>query len=261
VEDGDLFGCFDFLLLLISSVWPSLGHPLHTSEPSAAFEAISRVVLMQNWRMTRKGNWSSAHLAGSVESRTASCTAPRPSPLPGAVTGSKTPPPLPEKRTKTKRLNPSPTNLRPPGPRAKARSSAPARITLLLTIMENTRFWPRIGQVGRMVSAPIRPMQCLFTAFGTAVLIGGFATIVLLCSCSTATHSFERPDDVTLEKWVGRGMILSAKVRTEDGNEFWCAIDTGSEITSVPVSLETRLGKRLGSGMMSTLGIAAGFTR
>jgi hypothetical protein len=56
-----------------------------------------------------------------------------------------------------------------------------------------------------------------------------------------------------LEKWVGRGMMLSAKVRTEDGNEFWCAIDTGSEITSVPGSLETRLGKRLGGGMMRTM--------
>src|SRR6186997_2546358 len=40
--------------------------------------------------------------------------------------------PLPEKRTKTRRSNQSPSNLRPPGPRAKARSSAPARFILLL---------------------------------------------------------------------------------------------------------------------------------
>ena len=47
-----------------------------------------------------------------------SCTMPRPSPLPGGVTVSKTMPPLPEKRIKTKRPNPSPTNLRPQNRRA-----------------------------------------------------------------------------------------------------------------------------------------------
>jgi len=41
------------------------------------------------------------------------------------VIGSKTTPLLPERRTKIRRANPSPSNVRPPGPRAKARSSAP----------------------------------------------------------------------------------------------------------------------------------------
>jgi hypothetical protein len=43
---------------------------------------------------------------------------PRPLPLPGAVSGLKTTPPLPEKRTKTGKANPSPTNLRPQNRRA-----------------------------------------------------------------------------------------------------------------------------------------------
>ena len=48
-----------------------------------------------------------------------------------------------EKRT-------SPTNLRPPGPRAKARSTAPARFTLLPRDYGNARFSPRIGPCHRM---------------------------------------------------------------------------------------------------------------
>jgi hypothetical protein len=47
-----------------------------------------------------------------------SCTTPRPSPLPGKVIGIKTAPPFPEKRRKTRRSNPSPTNLRPQNRRA-----------------------------------------------------------------------------------------------------------------------------------------------
>jgi len=50
-----------------------------------------------------------------------------------AITGRscrlKTTPPMLEKRIKTRRANPNPTNLGPPGPRAKAGSSGPARFT------------------------------------------------------------------------------------------------------------------------------------
>src|SRR5271154_5270375 len=53
-----------------------------------------------------------------VPSWIVSCTTPRPLPLPGVVTGSKTTPPLPGRRTKTRRPNPSPTNLRPQNRRA-----------------------------------------------------------------------------------------------------------------------------------------------
>jgi Fe-S oxidoreductase len=52
--------------------------------------------------------------------------------IPGGVTGLKTTPPLPEKRTKTKRPNPSPTNLRPQNRRAEWLASGSARFTLLL---------------------------------------------------------------------------------------------------------------------------------
>ena len=47
-----------------------------------------------------------------------SCTTPRPLPLPGGVTDLRTTPPMLAKRTKTKRSNPSPTNLRPQNRRA-----------------------------------------------------------------------------------------------------------------------------------------------
>ena len=46
------------------------------------------------------------------------CTTHRPSPLPGGVIGSKTTRPLPARKTKTKRPNPSPTDLRPQNRRA-----------------------------------------------------------------------------------------------------------------------------------------------
>jgi hypothetical protein len=62
----------------------------------------------------------------------ASCTTPRPSPLPGGVTGSKTMPPFPEKRTKTRKANPSPANLRPQNRRAEWLATGSVRSTLLL---------------------------------------------------------------------------------------------------------------------------------
>jgi hypothetical protein len=47
-----------------------------------------------------------------------SCTMPRPLPFTGGVTGLRTTPPLPGRRTKTRKSNPSPTNLRPQNRRA-----------------------------------------------------------------------------------------------------------------------------------------------
>jgi hypothetical protein len=58
----------------------------------------------------------------------------------------------------------------------------------------------------------------------------------------------ERPEDVPLEKWVGRGMMLQTKIRLEDGTEFPCTLDTGSPTSTLPAAAEPMLGKRLGSG-------------
>jgi hypothetical protein len=82
-----------------------------------------------------------------------SCTMPRPLPLPGGTTGSKTTPPLQAKRIKTNGPNPSPTNLRPQNRRAEWLATGSARFTLLLTLVENARFLRRIGHTGRTGSA------------------------------------------------------------------------------------------------------------
>jgi hypothetical protein len=63
-----------------------------------------------------------------------------------------------------------------------------------------------------------------------------------------ATLAVERPADITLEKPVGRGLILQTKIRLEDGSEFPCALDTGSPTSILPAAAEPLLGKRLGSG-------------
>lgn len=64
----------------------------------------------------------------------------------------------------------------------------------------------------------------------------------------------ERPPDIALEKWVGRGMMLQTKIRLEDGTEFSCALDTGSPTSTLPAAAEPKLGRRLGSGGLLMLG-------
>ncbi len=61
------------------------------------------------------------------------------------------------------------------------------------------------------------------------------------------------PNSVAMSRGAGEGMMLFVKVRLEDGQEFPFALDTGSPSTSVPISLEPKLGKRLGSRRFHTL--------
>src|SRR5215469_2754137 len=94
------------------------------------------------------------------------------------------------------------------------------------------------------------------SALRLAVSVSAFAAVFFLSCCSTppppwnrnATPAAERPADITLEKWVGRGMMLQTKIRLEDGTEFSCALDTGSPTSTLPAAAEPKLGKRLGSG-------------
>ena len=83
------------------------------------------------------------------------------------------------------------------------------------------------------------------------------AILFVLTSCSSVTPAAKRPADIPLDKSIGRGMILTTVVRTEDGREFQCAVDTGSPTTSLPAALERTLGMQLGAGTMSTLDSAA----
>jgi hypothetical protein len=87
----------------------------------------------------------------------------------------------------------------------------------------------------------------------------GLAAAVALCSCATdrpqtaVVPAQERPPDVRLEKWAGRGSPLFTKIHTEDGREFRCVLDTGSPSSLVPASIEPMLGKCLGSGKFLAL--------
>jgi hypothetical protein len=89
-----------------------------------------------------------------------------------------------------------------------------------------------------------------------------FASIVFFSCSSTnalrpwnnsATPAAQRPADIALEKWVGRGMMLQTKIRLENGREFPCALDTGSPTSALPVASEPMLGKRRGSGGFFTM--------
>lgn len=101
-----------------------------------------------------------------------------------------------------------------------------------------------------------------------AVSIGAFASVFFLSCCPTspppwkrippwnrsATPATERPAEITLEKWVGRGMMLQTKIRLQNGTEFPCALDTGSPTSTLPTAAEPMLGQRLGSGGLLMLG-------
>lgn len=94
-----------------------------------------------------------------------------------------------------------------------------------------------------------------------AVSVGAFAVFILLSCSSTsppwnncAIAAAERPRDIALEKWVGRGMMLQTKIRLENGMEFSCALDTGSPTSALPAAAEPVLGERLGSGSFLTVG-------
>lgn len=98
------------------------------------------------------------------------------------------------------------------------------------------------------------------SAVRLAVSVGAIASVLFLSCSSTmppwntnAVPAAERPADVPLEKWVGRGMMLQINIRLEDGSEFPCALDTGSPTSLLPASAERTLGPLLGSGRLSTL--------
>lgn len=94
-----------------------------------------------------------------------------------------------------------------------------------------------------------------------AVSVGSLASVLFLSCSSTlpswnqnASPAAERPAEVTLEKWVGRGMMLQTTIHLQNGAEFPCALDTGSPTSALPAAAEPMLGERLGSANFLTLG-------
>src|ERR1044071_6373643 len=80
---------------------------------------------------------------------------------------------------------------------------------------------------------------------------------VLLCSCATTFDSTaiapasELPAQLTINKSAGRGDMLFVTLRLEDGQELPFGVDTGSEGTIFDKSLTPKLGKRLGTKLLS----------
>jgi hypothetical protein len=117
--------------------------------------------------------------------------------------------------------------------------------------MDNARFSPQIGYAYGMVSAPTRPERLVQKRITIHLLkmqttlklrrIGAFLSLMLLCSCA-ATHP-RLPGEVTINKEAGRGGFLIVTVRTENGQELPCIVDTGSAASLLDLSLEPTLGK------------------
>ena len=82
---------------------------------------------------------------------------------------------------------------------------------------------------------------------------------LLLSACATKSRgpavvpASDLPADVAMSQGAGQGMLLFVKVRLDSGQELPFAVDTGSPYTSVPSSLASKLGERLGSRRFSTL--------
>ena len=80
--------------------------------------------------------------------------------------------------------------------------------------------------------------------------LGTILSLLLLCSCATIPHSStivaatDLPADTAINEDAGRGGHLNVTLRLEDGQEMLFMVDTGSPITLLDKSLESKLGKR-----------------
>jgi hypothetical protein len=81
-----------------------------------------------------------------------------------------------------------------------------------------------------------------------ARILGTILSLLLLCSC--ATKSSTRPPlpaDASINKGAGRGDFLLVMLHLKDGKELLFAVDTGMPITTLDSSLESKLGKCIGT--------------
>jgi hypothetical protein len=87
--------------------------------------------------------------------------------------------------------------------------------------------------------------------------LGTILSLLLLCSCATTPHqpaivsASELPADVTINTVAGHGGYLTVTLRLEDGEELPFMVDTGASATIFDKSLESKLGKRLGTATTS----------
>jgi hypothetical protein len=79
-------------------------------------------------------------------------------------------------------------------------------------------------------------------------ILGVFLILLLMCSCATENSvSPRRLPDAAINKNAARGNEMLVMLRLEDGEELPCIVDTGSPCTVLDISLEPKLGKRLGT--------------
>jgi hypothetical protein len=97
----------------------------------------------------------------------------------------KTTPPLPEKRTKPRRSNPSPTNLRPQNRLAEWLAFRFCLFTSLLTDYEKPRLSPRTTHIDLMVTKPK-------IILGLALVLGGIS-LLGSTAAQSSSHSAKGP--------------------------------------------------------------------
>ena len=92
-----------------------------------------------------------------------------------------------------------------------------------------------------------------FTQIFTAL-----ACTILFCSCKAAPEWYskdvtypELPAEIFFNKDAGHGDSLFITVRSESGEDWMFGVDTGSPITTMDKSLESKLGKRLSTKQIS----------
>jgi len=89
----------------------------------------------------------------------------------------------------------------------------------------------------------------------TPPFFGTFLSLLLLCSCVTENSVPSRlPADVPINRDAGCGNLLQVTLRLESGEELQFVVDTGTGGTCFDTSMESKLGKPLGTVRFQQLG-------
>src|SRR5690242_8731403 len=88
----------------------------------------------------------------------------------------------------------------------------------------------------------------------TIVKLVPLSVLTLLAVGGSARPALQRPADVVINDDAGRGSLLILKLRLESGEELPFVVDTGSPVTLLDQSLESKLGKRLGTSVLHHFG-------
>lgn len=100
--------------------------------------------------------------------------------------------------------------------------------------------------------------SCLFAVkffeMRTVFRLQVFAAIVVWLFCFHVS-SATLPKDIAMNPGAGRGGLLFVNVHLDDGKELPFVVDTGSPITCLDQSLESKLGQRLRSDTLWSFGV------